>query len=410
MESEYPQEVLMEEIERYGTLLHAEILLLYTDGTVFLSRNQQRIGKKLFSAPIEQCVGRIIQGEEYWSEGFSHYYYSLPIVLQGITAFYLVIDGFDTARLPENCSLTAAGFTGLMEQIGRTNSSLLTVEDSDMQEVLIKGVLGSTLKGAALQSLAENLDLDCSMLRAVICIELVFARTSYFTQSCELLYDQVGDRLRTTILQFVRSHYMLTHQDISANYEDNRLIIVKSFIRTDKITKAYRVLERFCEQLRSDLYQFGLMEMRMAHGNLVDSISKLPESYHQANEFLRLGVKRHPDCDYYNSSVLLFDLLCTDLHPQISAKLIQPVLDALQDEGETGMDLLHCTEVIVDCGMSYAEAAKKLMLHRNTVHMRVERFCSLTGLDPLHNFHDAVIVKFAAMTARYRLSGLGERA
>ena len=96
--------------------------------------------------------------------------------------------------------------------------------------------------------------------------------------------------------------------------------------------------------------------------------------------------------------------------PKIAtAKMIQPVLDALQDEGVAGMDLLRCTEVIVDCGTSYAEASKRLLLHRNTIHMRVERFCALTGLDPLHSFHDALIVKFAAMTARYRLSDLNEK-
>lgn len=401
MEETDQKKILLGAIERYCVLMRCEVFLLDQDGKIYLSRDRQRWGKPMFFEPVDQCLDRIVRIHEHLENSLSPYYYCLPVVLFGQPMFHVAIGSFDTARLPRDCALVTAGFTELFQQIERSHSPLPLSERTDLQTTLVEGILSQKLGRAQLQTLEESLDLDPSMMHAAICVELTFAPTSYFVQSCELLYDQVGGRLRGTILQSIREHRLLNHQDISAIYQENQLVIFKSFINTEKTAKAYRVLEVICRQLRDDLYPFGLIEMRMAHGSIVTSRSRLHESYQEARHFLRLGKRYHPQGDYYNSRDLMLDLICSDLHPQIVAKVVQPVLDALRAEmRDSGAELLRCAETMVDSCTSYAAASAKLGLHRNTLHTRLERFCTLTGLDPIHDFRDSLTVKLAAVMLR----------
>jgi carbohydrate diacid regulator len=63
-------------------------------------------------------------------------------------------------------------------------------------------------------------------------------------------------------------------------------------------------------------------------------------------------------------------------------------------------ETLKTIQVVLECNLNMAEAARRLYIHRNTLMYRLDKVFSLTGLD-LRNFKDAV-----KMEIYFTLNGL----
>ncbi len=63
-------------------------------------------------------------------------------------------------------------------------------------------------------------------------------------------------------------------------------------------------------------------------------------------------------------------------------------------------ETLHTIHTFLDSGLSIAECARKLFLHRNTLIYRLDKIEQLTGLN-IRNFNDAIICKIALMISTY---------
>ena len=99
--------------------------------------------------------------------------------------------------------------------------------------------------------------------------------------------------------------------------------------------------------------------------------------------------------------LILIDSICYSLHPQIIDKIILPNIRILADrQGSNYADLLTCCECFVDCCMNVKNAAEKASIHRNTLNTRLSKLKSLTGLDPINSFQDALTLKLLAVYVR----------
>ncbi len=65
-------------------------------------------------------------------------------------------------------------------------------------------------------------------------------------------------------------------------------------------------------------------------------------------------------------------------------------------------ETLHTIHVFLESGLSIAECARKLYLHRNTLIYRLDKIQKLTGLD-IRKFNDALTCKVAMMMSDYLL-------
>ena len=61
---------------------------------------------------------------------------------------------------------------------------------------------------------------------------------------------------------------------------------------------------------------------------------------------------------------------------------------------------MHTIHTFLDSGLSIAECARKLYLHRNTLIYRLDKIEQLTGLD-IRQFDDAIVCKIALMISTY---------
>ena len=65
-------------------------------------------------------------------------------------------------------------------------------------------------------------------------------------------------------------------------------------------------------------------------------------------------------------------------------------------------ETLHTIHVFLESGLSIAECARHLYLHRNTLIYRLDKIEQLTGLD-IRKFDDAMTCKVAMMMSNYLL-------
>jgi len=400
----YPADVLKHAVKRYATLLQGNVLLLNGSGTVFMmGRGELKKETRLFFQPLEQCLQRIIPGELRKEIGYDASYFCMPVLIDRIPAFYVAVEGFDESRLARDCALVAAGLAELCHSIEGEGKKESTGDDKDVQSALIEEMLSDSVSEANIQTALTEMDIDNRMLRAAIVIEMVFSPPIYYFQEGDLDYELMKARIAKNILSFIRKHKLLNRQDISTILGNRELVIFKSFVHTAKIDKVYRMLEKICATLRKDLEGFDVLEIRMSHGDVVYQFMDLKSSYDTAKHFLELGKWRYPKRSYYSTNDLIMDLIYEKIHPQIQAKMVQPVLDALTEEnGNLRESLLACAETFVDCCMNYTAASEKLQLHRNTLHARLEKYKQLTGMDPSNSYNDALATKLAAIAARYQ--------
>ncbi|MGI6028485.1 MAG: PucR family transcriptional regulator [Candidatus Heteroscillospira sp.] len=399
------KEQLKKSVTRYSNLLQTEVILLNGDGTVFLPSGSGSSNSTFFPLPLDQCIDQPIQLKSKHDYSLAPYYYCLPVIVNESPRYFVAVSGFDAARISRECALVATGISEMLCQMEIMSSSYSPPVYRDPQAQLVESIC-QNYPPAQIITLLHTLKIEPIMLRAVICIEFSFNSPNYFERLGTMEYEILRDNTYHEILKYVREHAYFNRHDISAIANKDELVVIKSFPVSSNIPKAYRTIDTICNHLLEELSQFGIFQIHLAHGNLTADCSELHKSYSDAKLFLKIGKQQHPDIKYYNAGNLMLDLICNNIHPQISAKVIQPMLTALQNEsGDIQNSLLQCAEAMVDSCMSYSSASHRLMLHRNTLHTRLERFCEITGLDPIHNFYDAVAVKLAAISLRHKESG-----
>ncbi len=390
---------LSDSLTHYCELLQCELFLLETNGKVYLARDNSRVNQPFFNRTPDQYIDRIIHVDSQWEQGFAPYQYCVPVIVNGIPVYYLVISSHDPSRLGRDSALVSVGLADLIAQMEESAIISNSSVQRDPEHFLIESVLDRRPKGQYLPVL-DNLKIDDTYMRAVICIEFKMRPTSYYNQTGEIDYNQLASRLGDEVLHVIRNHRYIIRQDICSFYGNNTIIIFKSFLPTKNLTKQSKTLEFVCQALSHDINGIGPFEIHMAHGGIISDFESLTESYRQAKEFISIGKTVDPNGTYYSSERLMFELLCEQLHPQLLMNSILPLIESLQRESNSSENLLECAEALVDSCMNYSLAAKKLDLHRNTVRGRIERFINITGLDPSSDYSASVTVKLAAVYQR----------
>ncbi|MEA5011455.1 MAG: hypothetical protein VB100_07050 [Angelakisella sp.] len=244
-------------------------------------------------------------------------------------------------------------------------------------------------------------ELDESMLRTTICIQLDFKINHYFNINLNLGYVSLIENLRTEILERLRNNKYFNTQDIMGYYGSDQLLISKAFHQGANSSRIYLALDKICHELEQALSAFQLLEVRLAYGNLYEGLLSFGKSRTEAMEILALGQQQNPDLHFYSIGSVLPDTICRFLQPQIVSKILLPTLERLtDDEGGFMVDLLHCGEIFTDMCMDYTAAAASAGIHRNTLKLKIERLSNMTGLYPTRSFTDALIIKLMAVYAR----------
>lgn len=267
--------------------------------------------------------------------------------------------------------------------------------------LLVQSLLSGQPDAQAAGSLMRRFDLDSSLMRAVICIQLSFQTNRYFNVNLNLGYLPQIEQARGEIIALLRGNRYLNAQDICAEYGENQIVVLKSFVPTTDMSKLYRALAHICEDMTHSLQGRYLLDVKGAYGSAYAAPSQLPESYREARELLRIGRREMPEQSAYSPGQLFTSSMFSHIPPQARAHTLQPALQKLMVAyPKSYRELVFSCEVFVDACMNYSKAAQTLGVHRNTLNARLLRAQAATGLDPTNRFTDALILKFMALSLR----------
>lgn len=274
-------------------------------------------------------------------------------------------------------------------------------EESDDVVQLASLLLSSQVDTERVTSLMYKQEMDPSLLRSVICIQLEYHQTRYFNINLSLGYQSSIERIRQEAVQKLRSSRYLNSQDIVYIFNRSTLVVIKSFIPVEDLSRIYLSLDTICRDFGANLEPFSAFSFHMAYGNLYSGISDLRKSLDQALETIDIGRGVRPEERVHVLENILFEKICRSLDSQVVNKLLQPdIKKLLRKDGSVPLKLVDCCEAYVDSCMNFSATAERTGLHRNTISARLEKLRQITGLDPTTSLHDAFLVKMIAVYLR----------
>ena len=274
-------------------------------------------------------------------------------------------------------------------------------EESGELVQLARLLLSTQVDAERATSLMYRREMDPNLLRSVICIRLEYHQTRYFNINLSLGYQSSIECIKQEAVQKLRAGRYLNSQDIVHVFNRNTLVVIKSFIPVDDLSRIYLSLDAICRDMAEALAPFTAFSFHIAYGNLYAGINSLKKSLDQAFETIDIGRVAQPEERVHILEDLLFEKIGQNLDSQIVNKLLQPgIKKLLRKDGSAPHKLIDCCEAYVDCCMNFSATAERTGLHRNTISARLEKLKQLTGLDPAASFHDAFLVKMLAVCLR----------
>ncbi len=394
--------VLEETIQKYSSFFEATAYMLDRNGTVVISSDGSLLGSKLFRSHPHANLNRVIEGGAKELGVAQDFLYCVSVMQNDMFYCYIAAKSEKVAAV-SLCCQTAAIAVGelLVANPDRPLPDILKVSEGSRHSMLVDSLLAQPYNHQKTLALFQTAELDGTLLRSIICIEMVFQTNQYFNINLNLGYQPIIEDARSKIISIVEANKYFNTQDICAYRGENKIVIVKSFINNHDISKVYLALDKICESLCEELSGAYLLDFKIAYGNLYNTISKLRCSYEEAKEIISIGKIEYPDKNFYNVDSIITDIICRFLHPHVVNKVFIPLIKRLTNsEGVLEHNLLESCEAFIDSCMNLNRAAHDIMVHRNTLNNRIAKLNSLTGLDPANSFQDALILKLLIVYLR----------
>lgn len=185
--------------------------------------------------------------------------------------------------------------------------------------------------------------------------------------------------------------------EIISNYTENELDIAVE-INTHQVGYAkffgeeedeYRSHKEFADFLYQSILEESGMNTFITIGGVVDSLSKLHQSFSQATY---VYCKKDAICLSGNVYTFKEYVLVKILEEMPSSKLSE-YLNLLMDDSAKEIfedqEMAQTADVFLENNLNVSETSRQLYLHRNTLTYRLDKIEKATGLD-IRNFSDAV--------------------
>lgn len=196
------------------------------------------------------------------------------------------------------------------------------------------------------------------------------------------------------MLRMISSLY-IPGADHTVEMDRTHLVLVremKSRITGDDMRK---MAETLVDMLGSE----AMISVKISYDECIDDFRKLPDSYRNVCRADAIGNLFLENRSVYGYHELGTGKLIYSLPRDVCEEFLR---DHLGDADLQDMDpeTRNTIRVFFDSGLSLAETARALYVHRNTLVYRIEKIERQTGLD-IRKFDDAMVMKIAMMISDY---------
>ena len=256
-----------------------------------------------------------------------------------------------------------------------------------LREQFLENALSSDAASALpkMKRLAKAMSLTLSLPRAISITDV-----APFMQKAVSGYgssELVLERSMEAILKHLEQAGITCEQDIAVIW-DEKLIIMKTFPtmnQSEPISAWGKSLLKSLHTLSSEITCCGI-------GALVDNLCAYEASYRQAGYCLNICNSSYPLRIITDRQLLVGYTLAESMGISAATALAPLALKFhhFLDKKSEGHKTL---KALLTANLNLSNAANALHIHRNTLMFRLDQLHSLTGLDPAHNFEDAVLCR-----------------
>ncbi|MEE0105204.1 MAG: helix-turn-helix domain-containing protein [Lachnospiraceae bacterium] len=158
-------------------------------------------------------------------------------------------------------------------------------------------------------------------------------------------------------------------------------------------------LQQMLFDMQGTLEAEAMIPLRFAYDRVATSYQQLPCIFLQISTAMEIG-NIFSDTEHIHwTQNLGLGKLIYHLPTEICEEYLQNHFQGLH-LSDIDEETLHTIHTFLDSGLSIAECARKLYLHRNTLIYRLDKIEQLTGLD-IRQFDDAIVCKIALMISTY---------
>jgi carbohydrate diacid regulator len=236
-----------------------------------------------------------------------------------------------------------------------------------------------------LKRLAKAMNLTLSLPRTVSITDVApFIQTTVSSYGSSEL---VLERSIEAILKHIEQSKLVREQDIAVIW-DEKLIVLKGFPKADQpepIADWGRSLLDSLHELSPEITCCGI-------GGMVDSVCDYEASYQQARYCLSACRTDRPPRIISDRQLLVGYTLVESMGLPVIAALT-PLTQKFCQFIDKKIEGQKTLEALLESNLNLSTAANALHIHRNTLMFRLDQFHSMTGLDPVHNFEDAVLCR-----------------
>lgn len=206
--------------------------------------------------------------------------------------------------------------------------------------------------------------------------------------------ELVLERSIEAILTHIDHSGLLTEQDLAVVW-DEHLILLKSF----SVSWQPDSLNRWGLALMKSLKDLSVEITCCGSGIVATAVNDYSASYQQAIYCLARCSPPHHLRTIYDRDLLVGYSLVESACSAVNAAL-EPLTNQFQLFLAKKPEGRKTLEALLASNLNLSSAAAMLHLHRNTLMFRLNQFQNMTGLDPAHNFEDAVLCRIMLDTIK----------
>jgi sugar diacid utilization regulator len=198
-----------------------------------------------------------------------------------------------------------------------------------------------------------------------------------------LQWNQRNDSI--TYKQLIKTIETLTEQykidKLIRNIKGSLVIIYLETIPLGN-THFYSQVTQISQQIISTLSKHLPMKLMLGVGNYHTDINNLANSLQEALQSIDLGKRLNPGKEIYSYKELITFKILQYAPKNVLMDIVTGNLAPLKDyDDETQSDLIKTLEAFLECNLRPAETARKMGVHRNTIHFRIKSIKKLLGMD-----------------------------
>lgn len=183
--------------------------------------------------------------------------------------------------------------------------------------------------------------------------------------------------------------------DHTVEMDRTHLVVVRQL----KAPASDEEVKEMAEAIVGTLGTEAMLSVKVSYDRCCDDLSGLPLAYQHCNQAMEIGqlfLERQSVFGYHE---LGLGKLVFSLDPMVCREYLEDHLGSF-DFKELDPETRNTIRVFFDSGLSIAETARSLYVHRNTLVYRIDKLQKQTGLD-IRRFDDAITMNIAMLMDEY---------